>query len=178
MVVHLGITALAFPLRPVLPATGNHEISRFSRAELLVCMRCSSTAPGLAGSRVIDPTSVAFRTRRTASAPGSERLFAALSPRLHTPCQRFDLPLTVGPHDSGPGWFRYLLSCVTLSFTTPRRFIPTLPAGRQRSAPPRARACELVERVTHPPFLCPPSARAWTRPPNRRTEITPVVGAR
>src|ERR1051325_8692555 len=123
-------------------------------------MRCSTTAPGLSGSRVlVDPDSVAFRTRLTASAPGFGRLFAAQSHRLHTPCQRFSFPLTVLPHDSGSGWLRYLLSCMRLSLTTPRRFIPTLQARRLhyafglRQSP---RCAFVVQRLSKPAPL--PSA--------------------
>ena len=76
-------------------AESNHEISRFSRAELIVYMRCSSTAPGSVWlSRLPIQSDFAFRTGPTASAPGSVPHFAAQSHRLHTPCQRFGHALT------------------------------------------------------------------------------------
>src|SRR5258706_1900697 len=144
MAFHRGIALWSFPLRLVCSISSERprDLSVLARGVGRVHALLSDRAGSVRISRPIDPASVAFRTRLTASAPGFGRLFAAQSHRLHTPCQRFGLPLTVQPHDSGPGWFPFLLSCVRLSLTTPRRFIPTLQAGTP--------ALPLTLRTGHP----------------------------
>src|SRR5258706_7740662 len=100
MAVHLGIPALAFPLGLVCPISSERprDLSFLARGVGRVHALLSDRAGSVRISRPTDPASVAFRPRLTASAPGFGRLFAAKSHRLHTPCQRFGLPLTVQPH--------------------------------------------------------------------------------
>lgn len=104
VVVHLGITALAFPSRPAPASSGDHEISRFSRAELVVCMPSfSDPARPFGLSR--------YRVRRcclpqgsTTSASGSA-VFGAQSRRPAHPLLTLRLRLTTTPHSSGSRWF-------------------------------------------------------------------------
>src|ERR1035441_8427964 len=75
----------------------------------------------------------------------------------YAPVQRFKCVLNGPPsHGSGSGW-SLLLSCMTLSFTTSRRFIPTL--SKLKHAPPMRRSRLEMAKLQGQGRKTPPSVR-------------------
>jgi hypothetical protein len=144
---------LSLPLAARLPpsAAGRpRDLSVLARGVVRVHALLFDRAGSVQISRFIDPASVAFRTRLTASAPGS-CVFSRLNhPACTPPVNASTFPSRSQPHDSGSGWLRYLLSRMRLSLTTPRRFIPTLqartPALRSTGEFPRGRNLRVARR--------------------------------
>jgi hypothetical protein len=93
VVVHHWLASLDFPMRPAVPyVTGNHGISRFSRAVFLCMQRVSDRA----GSPCLLPdrgTGCGLPLVGTASAPRTRDLAAQWLACTY-PCQRFTPVLT------------------------------------------------------------------------------------
>src|ERR1035441_6441685 len=129
--VHGGLIAHRF-LHPTrhLSATGSHGVSRFSRMEFLcvhgVFDSAGHIAPALSRSALLPSVQV--------DAVGSlDYRFRSSIPSPHMPLSNASSAASRLPsHGSGSGW-SLLLSCVTLAFTTPCRFIPTLSNLKGRS---------------------------------------------
>src|SRR6266508_728081 len=122
--VHGGLIAHRF-LHPIrrLAAADSHGVSRFSRMEFL----CVHGVFDSAGHGTLALTRTALLPSVLADAVGSlDCRFRSSIPSPHMPLSNASSAASRLPsHGSGSGW-SLLLSCVTLSFTTPRRFIPTL----------------------------------------------------
>ena len=143
--IHEGLIAHRFlPLARRLSTAGSHRVSRFSHVEFLCMPGVFDSAGPAARSRCRAPQ-CGLPVVVTPSAPcltffgahyfGIPSLLMPLSnPSLRpysvallvVTFQRFQCALTVRTGMARGQDGSLLLSCVTLSFTTPRRFIPTL----------------------------------------------------
>ena len=129
--VHVGLIALRLlpPFRPSLAAEG-HRVSRFSCVKFPCMHGVFDSAGPKAYSRLRTPQ-CGLPCSLTPSAPGL-RDFGAHQlqgyPAYTSPVQRFQGDLTASPGMARGQDGSLLLSCMTLSFTTSRRFIPTHPS--------------------------------------------------
>ena len=119
--------ALCFRLLPPvrgLAATDGDGVSRFSHMVFL-CVRGVFDSAVPRRARVNARRSVAFRVVLPRRPSGF--LFSELNTQpTYTPVQRFECVLTIRPRMARGQGGSLFLSCMTLSFTTPCRFIPTL----------------------------------------------------
>jgi hypothetical protein len=102
--VHRRLVPLGFtPRTPFHLPRADCGVSRLPR-EVLSCMQGSGTAWGRPDSRHVEPGRVAFRMPLQRRHPRlfPSLVFAAASPSLQVPCQRFAGSLAVAAHDSGP----------------------------------------------------------------------------
>jgi hypothetical protein len=120
----VDLSLIAFSTRPAAfrprVATG----SLGSRAWSFYACVGSSTPQGAAHSRLSCTTLLSSVLADTVGSLIGR--FRSSIPSPHMPLSNASSAASRSPsHGSGSGW-SLLLSCVTLSFTTPRRFIPTL----------------------------------------------------
>src|SRR5580698_2911793 len=176
--VHGGLIAHRFllPTRR-LAAAGSHGVSRFSRMEFL----CVHGVFDSAGHGALALARTALLPSDLADAVGSLVCrFRSSIPSPHMPLSNASsAALRLPSHGSGSGW-SLLLSCMTLSFTTPRRFIPTL--SSQDWLPHKARrflesvnAARKCQRGPSAPRLAasgssPRSVKHWPPAFNQRPE--------
>ena len=127
--VHVGLIAHRLLLTgPHATAADGNGVSRFSRMEFL-CMLGVFDSAGPRRTRVFAHARCCLPYCLTPSAPwyrGISELNFGI-PSLHdTPVQRFKCDLTRRPRMARGQDGSLFLSCMTLSFTTSCRFIPTL----------------------------------------------------
>src|SRR5437879_3439092 len=111
------------PVRCFLAADSDW-VSRFSRLEFL-CVRGVFDSAGPRCARAIAHRVFAFRFAGHRLLPDSQISELNTQP-TYTPVQRFKCSLTACPHMARGQDGSLFPSCMTLSFTAPGRFIPTL----------------------------------------------------
>jgi len=140
----------AFSNRPATSSTtGVDGVSRFSRVEF-PCMPGVSDCGSPADAGDSASVGVAFRLVERRQHPSRDYFAAQYPASLHVPlstlrCQPYGWPRMTRGQDGS-----LLLSCVTLSFTTPRRFIPA--HSTPLYVPDLIQESKLVRRQTGAPL--------------------------